>query len=84
MLSWLKNLLGVAGDAVDTAVPVATGSRTVGTVLIGIAAKYVPMVLPLLPSKYSTAITALLPVVNQAVSFLAPLFAMAHVARSVK
>lgn len=83
MLNWLKSLLGVAGAAVDTAVPVATGDRTVLTVLTGLAAKFVPAVLPLIPAQYSAPIAALLPLVNQAVAFLAPLFAMAHFARGM-
>jgi hypothetical protein len=82
-LSALKSLFVSAGSAVDAAVPVSTGNRTVATVLVGAAAQTIPALLPFIPPPYGPAIMALIPVITQVVAILTPVFAAAHVARAV-
>jgi hypothetical protein len=83
ILGYLSSLFGSVGATVNTAVPVGVGNRTAITAIVGLVAQAVPMLLPLIPPPYGAAVATLLPVVNQLVTVLLPLFAIAHVAPAV-
>ena len=81
MSKYLLSVLQVLGQLVDAAIPVAQGSRTAISALVGVATTVAPVVLPLIPAPYGPAIVAAIPVIQQLVAIATPLFALAHVTR---
>lgn len=83
VLNALKALVVSGGAVVDSAVPVATGNRTVLAVLASYALQYAPALVSLIPPPYGAAVATLLPLLGKVASVAVAAFAAAHVARSL-
>lgn len=81
MGSYVAKVLSLVGQVVDAAIPVANGSRTAVAALVGLATTVAPTVLPMIPPPYGMAIAAAIPVIQQLITILMPLFAIAHITR---
>lgn len=80
----LVSILKAVGGLADAAVPVAHGDRTSIMALLAVFnTQVLPAIVPLIPPPYGVAVAALIPVINQLATVLIPMFAAAHVARSL-